>query len=390
MRPHLPFPTMLFLAALLAPLFCLEPSLCQGQVPTRGDIDEAQHTELPQDPAAIVAYVGQSPVLMGDVMPRVEARIAEVVSKSQQAIPEDQLHFARINLLRGQLAQTIQSKMLHEAFLLDQVGTEAAEKRIEADAKLTSRARQLFFETEIPELKEQYGVTDLTALDTQLRNKGSSLASRQREFVDAMLGHLYIRGKVDKDPTVSIAEIAGYYAENTRNFERPSRARWEQLSVMFSNFASRQAAHDAIWEMGREAYYGGSMQAVAREKSQEPFAKTGGVHDWTARGALASDPIDQQLFSIPLDAMSEIIEDDLGFHIIRVLERHDAGVTPLSEVQDEIRASIREQKIAKSQREVMETMQLKIPVWSLFPDDVPGAKPLPQSIARRHSSTKTR
>ena len=142
--------------------------------------------------------------------------------------------------------------------------------------------------------------------------------------------------------------------------------------------------------MGREAYFGGSMQAVAREKSQEPFGKEGGLHDWTAQGALASDELDKQIFSIPLNAMSEIIEDESVFHIVRVLERQEAGFTPLSEVQDEIRSMIRKSKIAKSQVEVMETMRGMIPVWSLFPDDVPGAQPLPASIARRYSVSKQR
>ncbi len=364
--------------------------LCRGQVPTRQTVDKANQVELPEDPAAIVAYVGQTPILLGDVMPKVESRIADVLAKTNQAVPEDQLQFARVNLLRGLLAQSIQNKMMREAFLLDQVGTQVAEKREEADAKLTARARQMFFETEIPELKEQYDVDDLTLLDEQLRKKGSSLAARQRDFIDAMLGHLYIRSKIDREPSVSIAEITEYYYENQEEFERPNRARWEQLTVLFSKFPSRQAAHEAIWEMGREAYFGGSMQAVAREKSQEPFGSQGGVHDWTAQGALASDELDNQIFSIPLNAMSEIIEDENGFHIVRVLERQQAGFTPLSEVQDEIRSTIRKSKIAKSQVEVMETMRGMIPVWSLFPDDVPGAKPLPASIARRYSVSKQR
>jgi hypothetical protein len=327
---------------------------------------------------------------LGDLMPKVEARIQEAISKTKQPIPEDQLHFARVNLLRGLLSQAIQNKMLREAFLLDQVATESAEKREEADSRLTARARQMFFETEIPELREQYEVEDLTELDTELRKKGSSLSARQREFVDAMLGHLYVRSKVDRDPTVSIAEITEYYQANLDQYQRPNRARWEQLTVLFSKFPSRESAHAAIWEMGREAYFGGSMQAVAREKSQEPFAKEGGLHDWTAQGALASDEIDKQVFSIPLNAMSEIVEDESGYHIVRVLEREAAGVIPLSEIQDEIRSKIREEKIVKSQREVMESMQVMVPVWSLFPDDTPGAKPLPESIARRYSATKTR
>jgi hypothetical protein len=383
-------PSRLKLLCVSALIALVWQSILFAEVPTRSEVDDAQSIELPDDPAAVLAVVGQSHILLGHVTPKVDARINEVLSKTSQKVPEEQLHFARVNLVRGLLRQAIQNKMMRESFLLDQVGTENADKHQEADAKLTSRARQMFFESEVPELKKQYEVEDLTLLDDELRKKGSSLAARQRDFVDAMLGHLYIRSKVEREPRVSIAEISEYFKSHTAEFERPTRARWEQMSVLFANFDSREAARRAIWAMGREAYFGGNMQAVAREKSQEPFAKKGGLHDWTAKGSLASERLDQEVFSIPLNAMSEIIQDDAGLHIIRVLEREEAGITPLSEVQDEIRAKIRQEKIARSQRKVMEDMQVRIPVWSLFPDDTPGARPLPPSIARRSGSTKNR
>ncbi len=47
----------------------------------------------------------------------------------------------------------------------------------------------------------------------------------------------------------------------------------------------------------------------------------------------------EQIFSLPLNELSDIIEDSSGYHIIRVLERQDAGLTPLSEVQDDIRGN---------------------------------------------------
>ncbi|MDG2221423.1 MAG: peptidyl-prolyl cis-trans isomerase [Rubripirellula sp.] len=357
-----------------------------AQVPTVTEVEATQAIDLPEDPAAIVAVVGKTPILLGDLMPKVEARIKEVTEKSGQTIPAEQLHYARVNLIRGMLSQAIQNKMMRESFLLDQVGTQAADKRAEAEEMLSSRARQMFFESEVPELKKQYKVNDLTKLDTLLREKGSSLAARQRDFIDAMLGHLYIRSKVERDPDVSIAEINNYYQGNSDDFARPYRARWEQLSVLFANFPSREAAHQVIWEMGREAYFGGSMESVAREKSQEPFGKQGGVHDWTAQGSLASDPLDQEIFRLPLDAMSEIIEDSSGYHIVRVIERQEPGFTPLSEVQDEIRGKIRQQKINDAQRKVMEDLAMRIPVWTMFPKDLPESKPLPPSIARRQTS----
>ena len=360
------------------------------QSPPEEKPETEKNVVLPEDPAAIIAYVGRSPILMGDVSGKVESQINEAISRSGGQFPAEQLQVARVNLTRNLLQQLIQTRMMREAFLLDQVGTESAEKRAEADSRLTSRARQMFFETEVPELRKQYKVEELTDLDAALREKGSSLALRQREFMDAMLGHLYIRSKVEREPTVTVAEINEYYELHTDEYQRPARARWEQLSVRFDKFPDQKAAHAAIWEMGREAYFGGSMQAVARQSSQEPFASRGGLHEWTSKGALASDPIDQQVFSIPLNAMSEIIEDQDGYHIIRVLDRQDAGITPVSEVQDSIRGIIRKEKIAESQRQVLDQMQVMVPVWSLFPEDTPGAEPLPLSIANRYSDATTR
>ena len=365
-------------------------TLSDQQSPPEEKPETEKNVVLPEDPAAIIAYVGRSPILMGDVSGKVESQINEAISRSGGQFPAEQLQVARVNLTRNLLQQLIQKRMMREAFLLDQVGTESAEKRAEADARLTSRARQMFFETEVPELRKQYKVEELTDLDAALREKGSSLALRQREFMDAMLGHLYIRSKVEREPTVTVAEINEYYELHTDDYQRPARARWEQLSVRFDKFPDQKAAHAAIWEMGREAYFGGSMQAVARQSSQEPFASRGGLHEWTSKGALASDPIDQQVFSIPLNAMSEIIEDQDGYHIIRVLDRQDAGITPVSEVQDSIRGIIRKEKIAESQRQVLDQMQVMVPVWSLFPEDTPGAEPLPLSIANRYSDATTR
>jgi len=341
---------------------------------------------LPEDPAAVIAVVGKSNILLGDLLPQVDARIAEVEEQSGQKIPAEQVRTARLSLVRGLLGKTIQTKMMRESFLLEQVGIENADKREEADAKLSGRARQMFHDAELPELKKQYGTEDLRELDSMLRKKGSSLLARQRDFVDQMLGHLYLRGNVNRKPEVSLSEIITEYEAEKELYYRPERARWEQLTVLKSKFPNEQAARAEIQEMGREAVFGGSMQAVARARSQDVFASKGGVHDWTSRGSLASEALDNQIFTLPLNKISGVIQDKLGFHIIRVLEREAAGYTPRSELQDELRSKIRERKIEDSQRVALDRMRDKVPVWTLFPDDIPGAKPLPVSITRRNTS----
>ena len=95
--------------------------------------------------------------------------------------------------------------------------------------------------------------------------------------------------------------------------------------------------------------------------------------------------MDIQIFSLPLNKISGVIQEQQGYHIVRVLAREEADYIPRSELQDELRSKIRERKIEESQRLALDRMREKIPVWTLFPDDVPGSKPLPVSIARRYN-----
>jgi hypothetical protein len=353
-----------------------------AQAPGPGGLPADESAPLPDDPSTVIAVVGQSPILWGDIEPKINSRINDALKQMGRELPESELAPARKQLARGALVQAIQSKMMSECFILDQVGTQAAEKRREVSEMMHSRARQMFFDNELKGLQEKYETEDLTKLDAILRESGSSLRSRQRDFTDMMLGHMYMRSKVEKDPKVTISEINATYAQEIDSYRHGAKARWEQLSVLFENHPTKQAATEAIKAMGREAYYGGSMQAVARDKSEDPFADEGGVHDWTTEGSLASKALDKQIFSIPINRMSEIIEDETGLHIVRVLERKEAGVLPLAELQEDIREKIKKRKITASQAKMVDEMQTRVPVWTMFPEDMPGAKSLrPTSVA---------
>ena len=342
----------------------------------------AQLNMLPDDPATVIAVVGQSPILWGDIEPKIDARINQVLKEKNLSYSKEELAPARLNLARGLIAQTIQTKMMSECFLIDQVGTESAEKRQEVSAMMATRARQMFFEDQLKGLKKQYGTEDLNELDEKLREQGSSLRARQREFTDMIFGQMYMRSKIDKDPKVTIAEITTAYEKDIDNYRHGAKARWEQLSILFENHPDPQEGRRKLIEMARTVYYNKGWKRMAKENSEEPFAVDGGQHDWTTQGALASKPLDEQIFSLPLDRMSEVIEDDVGLHIIRVIERKPAGTTPLADVQDRIREKLKKEKVAAAQSKMLEQMRAKVPVWSIFADDFPDAKPLrPTQVA---------
>lgn len=346
------------------------------QGPSQADIQRAIEIGVPDDPAAVVAVVGESRILAGDLMPRVDARLKEIASRAKQPPSDMEVQYIRSVIFRSLLNQSIQLKILRESFLLSQVGTQTADKRRDAERKLESRAVQMFQESELPRLFKRYKVFTVSEVDQKLRESGGSYESTRLDFIDQMLAHLHRSEAIPRDPMVALVEIRNYYEDNIQQYQVKSQARWEQLTASFEKSGGRDQAVERITEMGREAYFGGSMQAVAKLKSHEPFAPRGGVHDWTARGSLASSTLDEQIFSLPIGVMSEVIEDEVGMHIIRVLERKPAGVRSITELQEEIREKLKQEKIEAAIKKVTAEMTLRVAVWSIYHEDIPGALPM--------------
>jgi len=98
--------------------------------------------------------------------------------------------------------------------------------------------------------------------------------------------------------------------------------------------------------------HGPAFAEVAKAKSDGLTAKDGGVHDWTTKGALQCKAIDDALFTLQVGQMSSILDSGPSFHIIRVLERTDAGRKPFTDVQADIRESTQGATVSERSREV--------------------------------------
>ena len=92
---------------------------------------------------------------------------------------------------------------------------------------------------------------------------------------------------------------------------------------------------------------------VAKAKSEGFNAAKGGLYDWTTKGSLKATVVDDAIFTLPVGQMSPILDSGTGFHIVRVLERTEAGCRPFSEVQNDIREKLKDQRMLVAQRKYM-------------------------------------
>jgi hypothetical protein len=105
------------------------------------------------------------------------------------------------------------------------------------------------------------------------------------------------------------------------------------------------------------------------------------MFDWTSAGSLASKRLDEAVFSLPIGQLSAIIEDEpspnladqAALHIIRVVERRDAGRTPFLEAQVGIRETLVMERQRKATDDYLRKLRERTPVWSVFEGDSNGA-----------------
>ena len=363
--------------------YCLLAGFTVSEEPSADGLDFDPNA----DGSTLLAVVERDPILLADVRPKAEQFLKDAIG--DQKPPDAELNRARVMLIRRVLNEYIQMKVMYRGFVQSVAGSQSPEKAKDAEKQIRTRARKYFYEQEVPRQLKDRKVDDIGALDVELRKSYSSVDQLERQFIEAMAGSMYMRDKVPQDPAVSPDELISFYQEHTKDYDRLARARWEQLSVMFDTLPNRDEAFSQISQMGNEALFGGNMQAVAKEASQEPMASSGGLHDWIRQGSLRSKSLDDAIFTLPLNKLSAIIEDEQGFHIIRVLEREDAGRINFAEAQAEIRKEIQETKRRTEHQKMIEKLKKTVPVWSIFPSDYPGALPLsvaatsdPKSVSR--------
>ena len=188
--------------------------------------------------------------------------------------------------------------------------------------------------------------------------------------------------------SVTDAQIAEYYQANRAQFEVPESVRVEYLVLSPETISGTVTVGE---ESAKEYYdqnkarYGteeqrrashilitpeGSDKAAARKKAEEILAKVkaspndfaklarenskdpgsasqGGDLGFFGRGMMVK-PFEETAYRLNSGEISDIVETDFGFHIIRVTEIKPAQAKPFSEVRAEIERELRNQQAQKN------------------------------------------
>lgn len=315
------------------------------------ETEASENRVEPFETGKVLALVGGEPIFVGDMM----FEINQMIEQRMPTAPESIKQKARQTLIPNLLPKFVEAKILFQG----------AAQKLPEEVDLESVIEQAgaeFDKKALPEMMESSGVKSIPEFDAQLRAQGSSLRRLRRSWSIDQLTKIFVGQRIANVAEVTHREMLEQYQKDLSKYSFPAKAKWEQIMIRFDKSKSRDEAKSKIESLTDKVVKGANLSALAKEESHGYLASTGGQHDWTTQGSLVWKEVDDAIFNLPIGELSAPIRSEAGYHVIRVVERREAGRTSFLEAQVEIKKSITEARRRDAFAKYLEELKDVIPV----------------------------
>ncbi|MEZ6093331.1 MAG: peptidylprolyl isomerase [Pirellulaceae bacterium] len=310
-------------------------------------------------PTQVIAIVGGEPIFLGDMMLEINQWFEQVMEGAPPEIKAREKEAALPMIIPRFIPKYIDSKLLY----LDSVSSLPDGVTVDS---ILDQAGKDFDEKALDKILEKSGLHSPIEYDAQLRTMGSSLRKMRTSWsIEQFIGY-FVNQKLKYDKDVTHDELLTYYNAHLAEYELEEKVRWEELMISFSSHSTKEEAYQELVEIGNEVVYGARLDAVAKRASDGLTAMSGGQYEWTTRGSLVAKNLEDLLFELPLNELSDIIETQQGVHIVRVIERQNAGRVSFRDAQSKIKEKLVEENRAKAFEAHLAKLRDEIPfeiVW---------------------------
>ena len=163
---------------------------------------------------------------------------------------------------------------------------------------------------------------------------------------------------VEAGIVVSDADIKAYYDQNLARYKTDEQRRASHILIAAGKDApaadkeAAKAKAEKILAQLRKSP--NDFAKLAKENSQDPgSAERGGDLDFFGKGMMVK-PFEEAAYALKEGEISDVVQSDFGFHIIRLTALKAATTRPLSEVKANITDEIRRQQVGKKYSEMAE------------------------------------
>ena len=275
---------------------------------TAADTPKPVPAELPD----VLARVNGETVTKSDFDRAVQA----VEARAGGPIPPDQ----RDRVLRGVLDQLIGYKVLAQE-------TKARNIAV-PDAEIDAR---------IGQIRGQFPNEE--AFTAMLAQRKLTLEQVKSDARQDMAISKMIEAEIAAKIAVKPEQVTDFYAKNPDQFKEGESVRASHILIAVPKGADATAKAQARAKAEgvlKDVKAGKDFAALAKEHSADPgSAAQGGDLGFFQQGQMVG-PFNDAAFSLAPGAISDVVETDFGFHIIKVVEKKPGRTIPLEDVKPQV------------------------------------------------------
>ncbi|MCM8541698.1 MAG: peptidylprolyl isomerase [Lentisphaeraceae bacterium] len=182
---------------------------------------------------------------------------------------------------------------------------------------------------ELQEMEKELG---RKAVTQELIKNGIEYKDAAKHMAESKAIDEWFREKILNLSDVNEAEALLYYSENKEKLATKDRVKFAQIYIGFHHDKEKKIARKNIAEANYELAIGKEFKDIAKKYSQGAFAAKGGEQD----KFYSVDELIEELkpiMSLEVGQKTNVIESKIGFHIVKVLDKREAGIPNFSEIR---------------------------------------------------------
>jgi peptidyl-prolyl cis-trans isomerase C len=217
-------------------------------------------------------------------------------------------------------------------------------------------------------LKQESKKQNISVSDTDVNQQVAALRqkfSSEKEFTDTLakmnLSEADLKSQLRQDltikklidqqvaskVTITPDEMKEFYNSHSELFKAPEMVRASHILIKVEPNASdadKAKARERIVAIQERIKKGEDFATIAKESSECPSGPNGGDLDFFQRGQMVG-PFEEVAFSSKPGTVSDIVETQFGYHLIKVTDKKDASTVSFDDVKVKLEDYMKQQKI---------------------------------------------
>ena len=146
--------------------------------------------------------------------------------------------------------------------------------------------------------------------------------------------------------TVTAEESNNFYKSNPNLFKQPEQVKASHILIKVApdaEEAQKKQARKKIEDVQKKVRQGEDFGSLAKANSEGPTAQRSGDLGYFSRGQMVK-PFEDAAFALKVGEVSEIVETQFGYHLIKVTDKKPARTIPYKEIQPMLDQHLKNEK----------------------------------------------